>query len=172
MRYLFAFVLMFSTALSQGQDEGTRLVIRGVGEANLFSELDDAVAHGGLGLEAKISNRWTLAADAMWGGFEEVDVFTVRPELRLYVKRAFRGLFLKGGVGYFQFEDTNESFLPFPFDEDEGSQASFLTLHTGAGFTTMVLDNLNVGFHLNLGAALHGDVEAYFGAGVNVGYGF
>lgn len=168
MRLLLPF--LFLSLWANAQDFSPSVSIRLAGEARLYDELDDVVPTGGLGIEAKMSSKWTIVGDFTWGSFENINVFTARPDLRYYFKESFKGFFIKAGVGYVSFSAEENTILPFPFDPDDGRDVNFLTLHTGLGFSTIVLERWNAGLHLSLGGAFGTELEEYLAAGFNVGY--
>jgi hypothetical protein len=170
--YLLFFCLislpLFSTAQNTDPDIAVRL-----GSMYHYQEDFDMPLTFGAGAEARLGQRFTIGGDITAGADDNNRITHVNPHLRFYPKRAFRGFFVKAGMGYTQVKSKNNGPLGYPFDFDRGSKASYLTPEIGIGFSTLVKDHWTIGFSLSLNSVFDDDL---YGAGISsafqVGYAF
>lgn len=128
----------------------------------------------GLGLEAAVSNHFTLGGDLGFASSGDYGFTFVDAVLKYYPFKRHRPFYLYAGPGFFNVSATDDRpALGRPFDTDRGDRVGIFNFSFGLGASTFVKDNIYLGFYMGIGAVADQDLESDYGeAGLSVGYGF
>ncbi len=178
MKYLFP-IFLFTSFFASAQSTETiqtkpSLNFNLISAYNSIDSFDEAFVSYGLGAEAKMSKRFSLAGNITFGEEDFWRFVIIQPSLKFYPSNVFKGIFVKTGFGYAKFKTVNNVvFLGQPFDADRGSSAGIVIAHAGLGFSTIVKEKISISLSIAAQGSIDIDADGSgFQSDFSIGYAF
>ena len=134
------------------QLHGQSLSAHAYGQIFGMTEYETPFIGGGLGVEGRLGNSFTLGIDGGYADHERFRTVNFQSTIKFYPFESFRGFY--AGLGFDVFRIEKKSGLPigFPFDDVEGPVAVAGGPEFVIGVSTVIEDTFTMGIQTGLGA--------------------
>lgn len=128
----------------------------------------------GIGADARLGKRWAIGADVSFGSEDNVNFTMIHPQLSFFPTLAFKGFFIKSGLGYLNFNaKSEENTLGRPFSNSVGARTTIVTTDLQVGVQTIVKNHMSFGVSIGMMANFSGELEGGgFTSSFIMGYAF
>lgn len=150
--YRSLLILLFTSCLCTAGSYAQEIRVQG--NMLILGYIDDPFVGAGVGIEAGIGERFTLAADGNWGSHERGSSLELRPAVNYYLNPEKQGIFVGAAFKYISLAEKK--------NVESGWENHLYSIGFNLGFKAVVNEHLTLTFtaspHKTIGGRREGDV--------------